>query len=402
MGVRYRPLPGVKFDAIELDGYVAIALESMPLDVTAPHSGVTLATYSTVNGVLFSARGHVDPNWTKALQRAYERTFESDGRLVTVTRSRRWDSGSIASISMSGLDKRIRDIALILVPIGLLAGALLAAAVIYLGRQQLALPALIRAAMRRGELYVEYQPIIDLQTGSWCGAEALIRWQRSNGERVPPDLFVPIAEQAGLGRLLTQHVLELVAADARHLFAEYPGFHLNVNLTPADLHAPETADVMRAFLRATNANRSNLAAEATERDVLNPEQARPVVHGLHEIGVRVIIDDFGTGYSSLAYLGSFEFDGIKIDKSFVETIGKDAATSNVVFQIIRMANELGYTMTAEGVETAEQAKILRDAGVHYAQGWYYAKSLPFHELVAGFAAQPPPPEQAPAVADAVT
>src|SRR4051812_16379734 len=133
-------------------------------------------------------------------------------------------------MSAAHIDDRTRRAALLLLPIGLATGALLATAVLALGRMQLAMPSVLRSAFRRREFYVEYQPVVDLATGRWEGAEALVRWRRSSGEQVRPDLFMPQVEDEGLGRDLTAHLLELIHDEAADLFGRFPSFLLHVNL----------------------------------------------------------------------------------------------------------------------------------------------------------------------------
>ena len=246
---------------------------------------------------------------------------------------------------------------------------------------------MIRSALRHGEFFLTYQPIVELATGRWVGAEALIRWQRPDGSLVRPDVFIPVAEDNGLISLLSCHVLKLLALDAPAIVALRPDFRFSVNLSQHDLTNPLTIDHLRGLL-ATGLKPINLTVEATERGVMEKEAATHVLQQIRSLGMRVAIDDFGTGYANLAYLQNFEVDAIKIDKSFVDTIGTGAVTAQVALLIIEMGKTLSLDLVAEGVEHAHQADFLRDNGVRYAQGWLFARPMPAEGLRAALTARP--------------
>ena len=276
---------------------------------------------------------------------------------------------------------------MLLVPVGLAAGLSLAALLAYVSRKQTSMRTALKAGIRKGELFVQYQPIVDLQTRRWVGAEALVRWKRATGELVRPDLFIPVAEDSGLIHAVTQRVLALVTADLATLVARGLHAHVSVNLSSSDLHSTQTVALVERVLAESRCPPACLHVEATERGFIQTEVASTVVARIRAIGVKVAIDDFGTGYSSLSYLEKFGLDYLKIDKSFIDAVGSEAATSQVVPHIIEMAKSLGLTMIAEGVETESQATFLRERGVQLAQGWLFSKPLPFEAFLDGLAAQ---------------
>lgn len=379
--VQLATVPGITFITLEQDGYTAIIHKDLPIDTTTRESDTALAIFSAGHLTPLSARGVPDPAWIAALKDRNEIAF-SDGRyIVGVVRSTRYKAVAVAAIPVAYLQERTSAAAKRLVPVGLIAGIFLAVAILQLARMQLALPAAIRAALRRGEFFLLYQPIVDLESGRWVGAEALIRWRRATGEVIPPDFFIPIAEQSGLITRITERVLTLAATDTGASWRAQPDFHIAINLSAADLHSEATPALLMRFLERTGARPGNLIVEATERGFLQVELATKISNAIRDQGIAIAIDDFGTGYSSLSYLQSLTLDFLKIDKSFIDTVGTEAPTSQVVTHIIAMARDLGLALIAEGVETQAQADYLRERGVRYAQGWLYGRPMPWPELI---------------------
>lgn len=368
------------------DGYAAIVNKALPLDATTSEKDASLATFATFNGRVMATRGYVNPKWMvptgpKLPLQPGISSFVDDSYVVAVVVSNRYYVGAIAALPLAYVQAQTRAVAMIGVPVGLLAGIALAIVAVYLGRLQLAMPAVIKAALKRNEFVLHYQPIVNLGTGQWVGAEALIRWRRGNGEVIRPDLFIPVAEDAGMIQLITRRVTELAARDIGDLFIRYPDFHIAMNLSSVDLESESTVGLLRRLSEDTHAAAGNLLVEVTERAFMNREPAGKIIRELRASGIRVAVDDFGTGYSSLAFLESFELDFLKIDKSFVDTMNLNASTSQVALHIIEMAKSLKLEMVAEGVETQAQAQFLRERGVHYAQGWLFGKPMRMSELV---------------------
>lgn len=370
-----------RYVVVERDGFATILLQDRALETTSAGENVSLGVFTLGNGAVVASRGVVRPDWLARIGDAPHGSFTDDGFVVAVVKSQRYLIAGVAATPLAGVEARSRSIAWTLVPVGLLAGLGLAAAVFHLSRIQQELPAAIRSALKRQEFFLEYQPIVDLQTGDWVGAEALLRWERPGGERVPPDVFIPLAEQTGQIGLVTARVIELLAIDLHELFARHPRFRIALNLSARDLHSDETLVRLKGLTERTGAQAGNLVVEVTEHSLVDPDRAGKVIAALRAEGLTLAIDDFGTGYSELSMLERLQVDYLKIDRSFVDTLATEAATSHVVPHIIEMARSLSLAMVAEGVETETQAQYLRERGVQFAQGWLYGRSMPFDQLM---------------------
>lgn len=256
----------------------------------------------------------------------------------------------------------------------LLAGLLGRLAALQLRRDQ-SLERALQMALRRGELEVDYQPLVDLHSRRCLGAEALVRWRRADGQRVRPDLFIPQAEDSGQICAITQRVIELVLSEQAALLKQYPQLYISVNLAAADIRDGAFVAHAQRLLGEYGVPAQQLLYEVTERGLVDVQLASSLLQAQRDSGHRIAIDDFGTGYSSLSYLQQLPVDVLKIDKSFVDTLGSEAASSPVAPHIIQMARELGLKVIAEGIEREEQARLLTALGAHIGQGWLFAKAL---------------------------
>jgi sensor c-di-GMP phosphodiesterase-like protein len=379
--------PGQQFVVLERDGFAAVVHKSAPLDVRAGESNVALAVVAKREGQVLAAQGHFDPAWLQRGAGRPEVTFTDQGRIVAVSRSLNYNIVGVAAMPAALVAAQARTIGLRLVPLGALGGGAIAVVLFFLTRVQLGLPALIRSGLRRREFFVQYQPIVELETGEWVGAEVLLRWRR-DGELIRPDLFIAAAEESGLIRQVTRRVIELVAPALAQASAWRRPFYFSINLAAADLHDAATPGLLYALLRGAAADPARLRVEVTERGFARTDAARDVVSALRAGGIKVAIDDFGTGYSSLSYLESFELDCLKIDKRFVDTLGAESVTSHVINHIIEMGRSLSLEMVAEGIEQEAQAESLRARGVRHGQGWLYARPMSFEDLMKGMAGRP--------------
>ncbi|KKB13691.1 signal peptide protein [Devosia geojensis] len=289
---------------------------------------------------------------------------------------------AVATRPSSGLVSGLRDELAFLLPVGAFIAAFIVGIVVWLSRKRLEPRAELALAVQNREFVVHYQPIVALATGICVGAEALVRWRRPDGTLVRPDLFIPLAEETGLIMPITDQVIDAVIADLGSTLVADRTLHIAVNLSAADISSGRFLDVVARKLAPTGIRPEQLWLEATERGFIDIEAARVNLARARQAGHSVAIDDFGTGYSSLQYLEGLPMDALKIDKSFIDTVGKDTATSSVTLHIIDMARELGLFTVAEGIETAEQAEYLKARGVDFGQGWLFAKPLPPTEFAA--------------------
>jgi sensor c-di-GMP phosphodiesterase-like protein len=382
--VEFPILPGRKFlmSTHKTSGYSVAIHPDLPLNVFVNEPDVSVGVFSNAAGRLILGRGSFDPQWMKELGGTPEARFSDGKYLVAIQQSGQYSFSAYAAVPLSIVGKGLRRIALVLVPMGAAAGLVLAWVVLWVARQQLALPAVLKGALKRNEFFLLYQPLVDLRGGRCVGAEALIRWRRPSGEMVRPDLFIPVAEDAGLIHDVTKRVMEIVAREAAPLLKQRPGLHIGINLSHVDLQRDDTPHLVRDLILRMGVQPHNILVEATERGFMQADKARKIMGDIRALKLKIAIDDFGTGYSSLSYLEKFPLDYLKIDKSFVDTMGGEAATSQVALHIIEMAKSLKLEMIAEGVETAAQAKFLQEHGVQYAQGYFFGKPMPLAELAA--------------------
>ena len=233
----------------------------------------------------------------------------------------------------------------------------------------------LRIAVQESQFTLYYQPQIDLQTGKLIGAEALIRWIRPNGDVVSPDTFIPIAEKSGLIIPIGKWVLDEACKQAKSWQdAGHSELKVSVNVSIVQFRQPDLVEQVRETL-----NRTALAAEWLELEVTESIVAEDIEHvvktldRLRALGISIAIDDFGTGYSSLSYLTRLPFDRLKIDQSFVRN--EDRQNWLIVRSVVQLARSLGLEIIAEGVETLESMRLLRDIGCHIGQGYYFSRPM---------------------------
>jgi len=241
----------------------------------------------------------------------------------------------------------------------------------------------LRRALEHGEFSMHYQPLVELATGRLDGAEALLRWPQSDRGLVSPSEFIPIAEDTGLIVPLGEWVLLEACSQAQAWQTQHPGLRIAVNLSARQFRQRNLIGMIEQVLDETRLAPSLLELELTESMLMrNVDETALILARLDDLGVRLAIDDFGTGYSSLSYLKRFPIHTLKIDRSFVRDISTDPDDAAIVTAIVAMARSLYLRVTAEGVETAEQAAFLSSLTCDMAQGFHFGRPMPAAEFAA--------------------
>jgi diguanylate cyclase (GGDEF)-like protein len=232
----------------------------------------------------------------------------------------------------------------------------------------------LRRAVAVGEFEVFYQPVVNLAEDRINGFEALLRWNQPTRGRVPPDEFIPLAEDTGLIVEIGKWVLRQACAEAK----TWPsGLRVAVNVSPVQFRDKTLVSAVVSALAASGLRPDQLELEITETVLMhNNDSTMATLHQLQGLGVRISMDDFGTGYSSLSYLRSFPFDRIKIDQTFVRDLTERPDSIAIIRAVVALGNSFGMTTTAEGVETQEQLDQMRAEGCTDVQGYFYSRPVP--------------------------
>jgi diguanylate cyclase (GGDEF)-like protein/PAS domain S-box-containing protein len=244
-------------------------------------------------------------------------------------------------------------------------------------RDKLAIQGQLRGAIARDEFEVHYQPQMCLKTGAMVGAEALLRWDSAVLGKVPPNRFIPLAEEYGLVNSIGEWVLESVCAQMKVWHDQGLGdIKVAVNLAAGQFANDATVPYVESTLRKFGVAAEYLGLEITEGTVMgDPNKAVAALRRLKDIGVSISLDDFGTGYSSLSYLKRFPIDVLKIDKSFVDDVTTNTADAAIALSVISLAHNLNMRVIAEGVETREQVQFLTERGCDEMQGYYFSRPV---------------------------
>ncbi|MBB4403549.1 MULTISPECIES: EAL domain-containing protein [Rhizobium/Agrobacterium group] len=379
--VTLRIQPGVshgdQMTSLHLGHHNALVAPSRFVDIIL-RDGISLALLND-HGQVISTQNQPDARVVTALAAQAGRGV-NDASLYSVVK----DDGLTAVVlepRAAMREKLLREL-MVLLPIGAFIASFIVGIIVWMSRKRLSPQTELEIAIRNREFVVHYQPIIDLKTNICVGAEALVRWRRPDGTLVRPDFFIPLAEETGLIEPITDQVVEAIIADIGPMLVEDRTLHIAVNLCAQDIKTGRILDFIDQRLTPAGIRKEQIWLEATERGFIDIDAARITLDKARRAGHSVAIDDFGTGYSSLQYLQGLPMDALKIDKSFVDTIGRNTATSTVTLHIIGMARELGLFSVAEGIETEEQAAYLREHGVDFGQGWLFSRPLPAGQFIA--------------------
>ena len=249
--------------------------------------------------------------------------------------------------------------------------------------QHLALLGELRKAIINNELFLHYQPKVDLANQTVPGLEALVRWKHPEAGIISPDRFIPLAEQTGLIMPLSLWVLNEALRQCKTWNEQGLPLKVAVNLSAVNLDSEGLFEQIKGLLQSTAVSPSQVELEVTETAIMaSPQRAMEQIGRLKEMGLRISIDDFGIGYSSLAYLKKLPVDTIKIDKAFVMNMVTDQEDCVIVRSIINLAHSLGLKVVAEGVENRKIMELLKQLGCDEGQGYYFSKPFPPQELSA--------------------
>lgn len=235
----------------------------------------------------------------------------------------------------------------------------------------------LRGALANQQFDVHYQPLVDCHSRRVVAVESLIRWNRADGEAIGPGVFIPAAEKSGLINPIGLWVLRRACLDA----LDWGGITLSVNISAAQLRNPEFPVQLGQILEETGFDPERLELEITETClVIDPKVAERSLGVIRGFGVKVVLDDFGTGYASFGFLRRFRFEKLKLDRSLIANAGQDDGSRAMMLSSITVARAMNMGVTAEGVETQEQAEMVRAAGCDTIQGWHYFRAMPAGEI----------------------
>ncbi|MFT3735662.1 MAG: EAL domain-containing protein [Rhodocyclaceae bacterium] len=256
-------------------------------------------------------------------------------------------------------------------------------------RERVRLLQSLRHAIERQRLFLVYQPQINLRTGKTCGLEALLRWRGDDGQLIPPDRFIPIAEHSGLIISVGEWVMRMACFQQAELARHgYGGLRMAINVSVTQLRHPRFLSAFRTALEDSGVNPSCIELEITESvAMLEADFLGHMFEQIKALGVQIALDDFGTGFSSLSYLQRLSVNRLKIDRSFINDVSSSGAAKHIPALVVQLGQTLGLAVIAEGVEVQEQADVLLKMGCDEAQGYLFARPMEVPQLLEWLAAR---------------
>jgi sensor c-di-GMP phosphodiesterase-like protein len=321
-----------------------------------------------------------DPLKSKLLRT--NKVIRANGALYVGRCSARYSACTIANIRMGEVWQNARSLLYGFLATGTTAGITCATALLLSGSKGRTHTTQLKRAILMGKLSVAYQPIVELGSRRIVGAEALARWTDEEGDSIRPETILALAEAEGFVSEITRFVITRSLRELRPIFVNDPEFRLSVNLAPSDLTDPRLLMLLDEKLSNGPITSNNLAFELPERATLEREIAIRAIQRLRDRGHAVYIDEFGTGYSNLTYLSELNVDGIKINRSFIATLGTESVTASIVPQILAVADALDLKVVVQGIEREEQANYFAsDNPGMLAQGWFFGLPVSARSLL---------------------
>lgn len=250
-------------------------------------------------------------------------------------------------------------------------------------KTKLAIRQYLRDSIKKKQLFLHYQPLINLRSRECTGAEALVRWNHPVLGPLSPGVFIPVAEEMGFIGLLDEEVIRMASMKMYEWIKALPSsFRMSVNLSVREFQEQNLLQVIDQILTESGLSGDRIDIEITESALMQDvEETIRKIYALRERGIHISIDDFGTGYSSLQYLRRLPVDRLKIDRSFIQTIGHDRRDQAIVKSVIEMGHSLGIKVLAEGIETPEQMQLIRNFDCDEGQGYFFSPPVPIDEMI---------------------
>ncbi|MGF1760679.1 EAL domain-containing protein [Photobacterium sagamiensis] len=248
-------------------------------------------------------------------------------------------------------------------------------------KKKMALATMLHKAIERQEFVLHYQPVVDLASGKMLGVEALIRWEKESGILISPADFLPVAEDTGLILPIGEWVIEEACCQARKWANKGISLQMAINMSPRQMWSADIGHDVLHIINRTGVSKNLLEFEVTESSMVKEaERTEKALEYFKKNGIKIALDDFGTGYSSLDRLKHLPFHKLKIDKSFVDGIPDDEDDVAIISATVKMSQSLGLSSLAEGIETVEQWRFLKDLGCDFGQGYYFSKPVTAAEI----------------------